>query len=68
MAAMVAAGCSSISQCPELGMTTSLTEPPAKSGLGTSIIEALTRQLNGRLTISDASPGTTVSMTFPRTS
>jgi chemotaxis protein methyltransferase CheR len=51
-----------------VGMTTSLTEPPAKSGLGTSIIEALTRQLNGRLTISDASPGTTVSMTFPRTS
>ncbi len=51
-----------------VGMTTSLTEPPAKSGLGTSIIEALTRQLNGRLTISDASPGTTVSMTFPGTS
>jgi two-component sensor histidine kinase len=51
-----------------VGMTTSLTEPPAKSGLGTSIIEALTRQLNGRATISDASPGTTVSMTFPRTS
>jgi two-component sensor histidine kinase len=51
-----------------VGMTTSLTEPPAKSGLGTSIIEALTRQLNGRATISDASPGTTVSMTFPRMS
>jgi chemotaxis protein methyltransferase CheR len=51
-----------------VGMTTSLTEPPAKSGLGTSIIEALTRQLNGRVTISDASPGTAVSMTFPRTS
>ena len=51
-----------------VGMTTSLTEPPAKSGLGTSIIEALTRQLNGRLTISDALPGTTVSMTFPRSS
>jgi two-component sensor histidine kinase len=49
-----------------VGMTTSLTEPPVKSGLGTSIIEALTRQLNGRATISDASPGTTVSMTFPR--
>jgi two-component sensor histidine kinase len=49
-----------------VGMTTSLTEPPAKSGLGTSIIEALTRQLNGRVTISDAAPGTTVSMTFPR--
>jgi two-component sensor histidine kinase len=49
-------------------MNTALTEPPAKSGLGTSIIEALTRQLNGRATISDASPGTTVSMTFPRTS
>jgi len=51
-----------------VGMTTSLTEPPVKSGLGTSIIEALTRQLNGRVTISDASPGTTVSMTFPRVS
>jgi chemotaxis protein methyltransferase CheR len=51
-----------------VGMTTSLTEPPAKSGLGTSIIEALTRQLNGRATISDASPGTTVSITFPRMS
>jgi len=51
-----------------VGMTTSLTEPPAKSGLGTSIIEALTRQLNGRVTISDASPGTIVSMTFPRMS
>jgi two-component sensor histidine kinase len=51
-----------------VGMNTALTEPPAKSGLGTSIIEALTRQLNGRATISDASPGTTVSMTFPRTS
>ena len=51
-----------------VGMTTSLTEPPAKSGLGTSIIEALTRQLNGRVTISDATPGTTVSMTFPRVS
>jgi len=51
-----------------VGMTTSLTEPPAKSGLGTSIIEALTRQLNGRVTMSDAAPGTTVSMTFPRMS
>lgn len=43
-----------------VGMNTSLTEPPAKSGLGTSIIEALTRQLNGCVTTSDASPGTTV--------
>jgi two-component sensor histidine kinase len=51
-----------------VGMTTSLTEPPAKSGLGTSIIEALTRQLNGRMTISNASPGATVSITFPRMS
>jgi len=51
-----------------VGMATSLTEPPAKSGLGTSIIEALTRQLNGRVTMSDAAPGTTVSMTFPRMS
>jgi len=51
-----------------VGMATSLTEPPAKSGLGTSIIEALARQLNGRVTMSDAAPGTTVSMTFPRMS
>jgi chemotaxis protein methyltransferase CheR len=51
-----------------VGMNTSLTEPPTKSGLGTSIIEALTRQLNGRATIANASPGTTVSMTFPRAS
>lgn len=49
-----------------VGITASLTEPPAKSGLGTSIIEALTRQLNGRVTTSDASPGTTVSMIFSR--
>jgi chemotaxis protein methyltransferase CheR len=49
-----------------VGMPTSLTGPTANSGLGTSIIEALTRQLNGRVTISDASPGTAVSMIFPR--
>jgi signal transduction histidine kinase len=35
-------------------------------GLGTSIVEALTRQLGGRVTTSATSPGTTVSVTVPR--
>jgi two-component sensor histidine kinase len=49
-----------------VGITSSLTEPPpSRSGLGTSIVEALTRQLNGRLTTTNTSPGTTVSLTVP---
>jgi two-component sensor histidine kinase len=48
-----------------VGITSSLVEPPAKSGLGTSIVDALTRQLNGRLTTTNTSPGTTVSLTVP---
>jgi chemotaxis protein methyltransferase CheR len=48
-----------------VGITSSLVEPPVRSGLGTSIVEALTRQLNGRLTTNDTSPGTTVSVTVP---
>jgi chemotaxis protein methyltransferase CheR len=47
------------------GIASSLIEPPARSGLGTSIVEALTRQLNGRLTTTNTSPGTTVSLTVP---
>jgi chemotaxis protein methyltransferase CheR len=39
---------------------------PVRTGLGTSIVEALTRQLGGRITTSAASPGTTVSVTVPR--
>ncbi|HEX4113584.1 MAG TPA: histidine kinase dimerization/phosphoacceptor domain -containing protein [Stellaceae bacterium] len=48
-----------------VGITSSLLDPPARSGLGTSIVEALTRQLNGRLTTTNTSPGTTVSLTVP---
>ncbi|HEX4114050.1 MAG TPA: histidine kinase dimerization/phosphoacceptor domain -containing protein, partial [Stellaceae bacterium] len=40
-----------------VGISSSLVEPPAKRGLGSSIVEALTRQLNGRLTTTNNSPG-----------
>jgi len=49
-----------------VGISSRLPEAPARSGLGTSIVEALTRQLGGRLTTSAASHGTTVSVTVPR--
>ena len=49
-----------------VGITTSLPDAAVKIGLGTSIVEALTRQLGGRVTTSAASPGTTVSVTVPR--
>ena len=49
-----------------IGVSTQLADAPARIGLGTSIIEALTRQLGGRITSSAASPGTTVSVTVPR--
>jgi len=49
-----------------VGISSCLPDAPARSGLGTSIVEALTRQLGGRLTTSAASPGTTVSVTVPR--
>jgi chemotaxis protein methyltransferase CheR len=48
-----------------VGITRHLSDPPRRSGLGTSIVEALTRQLGGRVTISAASPGTAVSVTVP---
>jgi two-component system, sensor histidine kinase PdtaS len=34
----------------------------AKAGLGTSIVEALAKQLNARVSVADANPGTTVSI------
>lgn len=49
-----------------VGISTGLPQAPLKIGLGTSIVEALTRQLGGRVTTSAASPGTIVSVTVPR--
>ncbi len=51
-----------------VGISRRLNQAPLKIGLGTSIVEALTRQLGGRVTTSEASPppGTTVSVTVPR--
>jgi two-component sensor histidine kinase len=49
-----------------LGMSSGLSESGPKAGLGTSIVEALTRQLGGRVVISATSPGTSVSVTVPR--
>jgi two-component sensor histidine kinase len=37
-------------------------DPNAKPGLGTGIVEALSKQLDARVTISDAKPGTRVSI------
>jgi two-component sensor histidine kinase len=48
-----------------VGISRRLPEVPVRSGLGTSIVEALTRQLGGRVTTSAATPGTTVSVTVP---
>jgi chemotaxis protein methyltransferase CheR len=51
-----------------VGISRRLRDASVKVGLGTSIVEALTRQLGGRITTSAASPppGTTVSVTVPR--
>ena len=49
-----------------VGMSTALSAPAPRGGLGTSIVEALTRQLGGRVVIAAASPGTTVAITVPR--
>jgi two-component sensor histidine kinase len=38
------------------------TVPPAKAGLGSSIIEALAKQLNAKVQVANASPGTKVSL------
>jgi two-component sensor histidine kinase len=49
-----------------VGISGRLPDAPVRIGLGTSIVEALTRQLGGRVTTAAASPGTTVSVTVPR--
>ena len=49
-----------------VGISGHLPDAPVRIGLGTSIVEALTRQLGGRVTTSAASPGTTISVTVPR--
>ena len=49
-----------------VGMSDALPDKPQRAGLGTSIIEALTRQLGGRVATSVTPPGTTVSLTVPR--
>jgi len=49
-----------------VGMSSVLSAPAPKIGLGTSIVEALARQLGGRVIIAAALPGTTVSVTVPR--
>jgi two-component sensor histidine kinase len=51
-----------------VGIGNTLADRPARSGLGTSIVEALTRQLGGRAATSVTPPGTTVSVTVPRAS
>jgi two-component sensor histidine kinase len=49
-----------------VGISPRLADAPVRPGLGTSIVEALTRQLGGRVATSAALPGTTVSVTVPR--
>jgi two-component sensor histidine kinase len=49
-----------------VGISGRLPDAPVRIGLGTSIVEALVRQLGGRVTTSAASPGTSVSVTVPR--
>jgi two-component sensor histidine kinase len=49
-----------------VGISPRLSEAPARIGLGTSLVEALSRQLGGRLTISSNGPGTIVAVTVPR--
>lgn len=50
-----------------IGLTKPLSEMQTKAGLGTSLVEALARQLGGRVSTSETSPGMTVSITVPRT-
>jgi two-component sensor histidine kinase len=47
-----------------IGISGRLSDAPVRTGLGTSIVEALTRQLSGRVATSAASPGTIVSVTL----
>jgi two-component sensor histidine kinase len=51
-----------------VGIGSTLADRPARTGLGTTIVEALTRQLGGRVATSITPPGTTVSVTVPRAS
>jgi two-component sensor histidine kinase len=44
------------------GVGMSQTDPGAKAGLGTTIVEALARQLKARVQVADAHPGTLVSI------
>jgi chemotaxis protein methyltransferase CheR len=48
------------------GISKRLSDVPSRIGLGTSIIEALTRQLGGQIVTQATSPGTSVSITVPR--
>ncbi|ARR52390.1 histidine kinase [Rhizorhabdus wittichii DC-6] len=50
------------------GVGTPETLAAAKPGLGTSIVEALARQLDATVAIEDCSPGTTVSVTHMKSS
>jgi len=49
-----------------IGIGTRLGDAPVRTGLGTTIVEALTRQLGGRVSTAAVFPGTTVSVTVPR--
>jgi len=49
-----------------IGISPRLADAPVRTGLGTSIVEALTRQLGGRIATLATSPGTTVAVTVPR--
>lgn len=40
--------------------------PPAKAGLGASIIEAVARQLHAEITVTDNQPGAKVTLTHTR--
>ena len=49
-----------------VGTGTSLPDNPRRSGLGTSLMDALARRLGGQIATASASPGTTVSLTVPQ--
>lgn len=49
-----------------VGIASDLAETPARIGLGTSIVDALARQLGGRVITSAESPGTTISIAVPK--
>lgn len=49
-----------------VGMETTLANKSNMTGLGTNIVEALVRQMGGRVVVSSKSPGTMVSIVVPR--